>query len=189
MVVLLTAHFVSIPRETPTIPHTWHQLPLQPTRTGTEKQERRLQKWESHLSQNAESWWIHFISTIKAIQGAIHGNCDPLSLTLSLALVGYSSSYSNRKKGKGSKPALIDHLACPTFPGGSEAARSAGNLGLIPGLGKSPGEGNGNPLQYPCLENSMDRGVWQATVHGVTKSQTRLSDFTFTFHLVGPRDS
>ena len=177
MVVLLTAHFVSIPREMPTIPHTWHRLPLQPTRTGTEKQERRLQKWESHLSQNAESWWIHFISTIKAIQGAIHGNCDPLSLTLSLALVGYSSSYSNRKKGKGSKPALIDHLACPTFPGGSEAARSAGNPGLIPGLGKSPGEGNGNPLQYPCLENSTDRGAWLATAHGVTKSLTRLSDW------------
>jgi len=43
-------------------------------------------------------------------------------------------------------------------------------------LGRSPGEGNGNPLQYPCMENSMDRGAWQATVHGVTRSQTRLSD-------------
>ena len=45
----------------------------------------------------------------------------------------------------------------------------------IPVLGRSPGEGNGNPLQYFCLENSMDRGAWQATVHGVAKSQTRLS--------------
>ena len=44
------------------------------------------------------------------------------------------------------------------------------------------GEGNGNPLQYSCLENSMDRGAWQAAVHGVTKSRTRLRDFTFTFH-------
>ena len=44
------------------------------------------------------------------------------------------------------------------------------------------GEGNGTPLQYSCLENPMDRGAWQATVHGVAKSQTRLSDFTFTFH-------
>ena len=43
-------------------------------------------------------------------------------------------------------------------------------------------EGNGNPLQYSCLENPMDGGAWQATVHGVTKSQARLSDFTFTFH-------
>ena len=50
------------------------------------------------------------------------------------------------------------------------------DVGLIPGLGRYPGEGNGNPLQYSCLENSMDRGAWQATVHGVAKSQTRLSD-------------
>ena len=47
--------------------------------------------------------------------------------------------------------------------------------GLIPGLGRSPGKGNGNPFRYTCLENSMDRGAWQATVHGVAKSQTRLS--------------
>ena len=49
--------------------------------------------------------------------------------------------------------------------------------GSIPGSGRSPGEGNGNPLQYSCLENSMDGGAWQATVHGVTKNQTRLSNF------------
>ena len=54
--------------------------------------------------------------------------------------------------------------------------------GSIPGLGRSPGGGHGNPLQYSCLENPMDRGAWRATVHGVAKSQTRLSDFTFTFH-------
>ena len=50
----------------------------------------------------------------------------------------------------------------------------------IPGLGRSPGEGNGNPLQYSCLENPMDRGAWWATVHGVAKSWTWLSDFTFS---------
>ena len=50
--------------------------------------------------------------------------------------------------------------------------------GLIPGMGRSPGEGNGNPVQYSCLENSMEGGAWWATVHGVTKGQTRLSDFT-----------
>ena len=55
---------------------------------------------------------------------------------------------------------------------GKESACNAEDMGLIPGLGKSPGEGNGNPLQYSCLENPMDRGVWQATVHGVAKSQT-----------------
>ena len=57
---------------------------------------------------------------------------------------------------------------------------NAGDLGSIPGSGRSPGEGNGNPLQYPCLENRMDGGAWWATVHGVAKSWTRLSDFTFT---------
>ena len=46
---------------------------------------------------------------------------------------------------------------------------NAGDAGLIPGSGRSPGEGNGTPLQYSCVENSMDRGTWQATVHGVTK--------------------
>ena len=67
------------------------------------------------------------------------------------------------------------------FPGGSEVKASAGNAGVpgsIPGSGRSPGEGNGNPLQYSCLENPMDGGAWWATVHGVAKSQTRLSDFT-----------
>ena len=57
-----------------------------------------------------------------------------------------------------------------------ESACNAGDPGSTPGLGKSPGEGNGNPLQYSCLENPMDKGAWWATVHGVTKSQTRLSD-------------
>ena len=56
-----------------------------------------------------------------------------------------------------------------------------GDPGLIPGLERSPGEGNGNPLQCSCLENSMDRVAWQATVHGVTKSQTQLSDLTLFF--------
>ena len=70
------------------------------------------------------------------------------------------------------------------IPGGSdgkEFACNAGDPGLIPVLRRSSGEGNGNPLQYPCLENLMDGGAWQATVHGVAKSPTRLSDFTFTF--------
>ena len=59
---------------------------------------------------------------------------------------------------------------------GKESACNAGDPGSIPGLGRSPGEGNGNPLQYSCLENPMDRGAWQAIVHGIAKSQTRLSD-------------
>ena len=58
------------------------------------------------------------------------------------------------------------------FPGGSdskESALNAGNLGSLPGLGRSPGEGIGNPLQYSCLENPMGRGAWKATVQGVAK--------------------
>ena len=65
------------------------------------------------------------------------------------------------------------------FPAGSDGKESAPNardMGSIPGLGRSPGEGNGNPLQYSFLENSMDRGAWWATVHGVTKSHTQLSN-------------
>ena len=65
------------------------------------------------------------------------------------------------------------------FPGGSdgkESACSVGDLGSIPGSGRSPGEGNGNPFQYSCPENPMERGVWQATVREIAKSQTRLSD-------------
>ena len=69
------------------------------------------------------------------------------------------------------------------FPGGSdgkESAHNAGDLGSIPGSGKSPGEGNGNPLQYSCLENPMDGGASGATVHRVAKSRTRLRNFTHT---------
>ena len=59
---------------------------------------------------------------------------------------------------------------------GKESACNARDLGSVPGSGRSPGEGNGNSLQYSCLENSMDREAWQATVHGVANSWTRLSD-------------
>ena len=65
------------------------------------------------------------------------------------------------------------------FPGGAvvnNPLTNAGDTSLIPGSGRSLGEGNGNPLQYYCLANSMDRGTRQATVHGVTKSQTRLNN-------------
>ena len=70
------------------------------------------------------------------------------------------------------------------MPGSSDGKVSVYNsrdLGSIPGLGRSPGEGNGNPLKYYCLENPMDKGVWKATVHGVAKSRTQLSDFTLTY--------
>ena len=71
------------------------------------------------------------------------------------------------------------------FPGGSEIKASACNVGdldSIPGLERSPGERNGNPLQCFCLENPMDGGAWWATVHGVAKSRTGLRNFTSLLH-------
>ena len=69
-----------------------------------------------------------------------------------------------------------------SFPGGSVVKNPSVNTGdadSIPGLGRSTGEGNGNPLQYSCLENPMDGGTWQATVHGVVKSRTQLKRLLF----------
>ena len=73
------------------------------------------------------------------------------------------------------------------LPGGSDGKESvcnAGDPGLILGSGRSPGEGNGNPLQYSCLENPMNRGAWRAIVDKVTKSQTRLSNWHFHFFVL-----
>ena len=70
-------------------------------------------------------------------------------------------------------------LGRPRWLSGRKSTGKAGDSGdavSVPGLGRFPGVGNGNPLQYSCLENSMDRGAWKAAVHGFTKSQTRLSD-------------
>ena len=75
------------------------------------------------------------------------------------------------------------HLLEQGFPGGSDGKPSACSVrdpGSIPGSGRSSGEGNGNPLQDLCLKNPVDREAWYAAVHGITKNQTRLSDFTFT---------
>ena len=63
-----------------------------------------------------------------------------------------------------------DGMGCPGGSVGKESACSAGDPGSVPGPGGSPAEGNGNPLQYPCLESPVDRGAWQATVHAVKKS-------------------
>ena len=78
-------------------------------------------------------------------------------------------------------PSLVGEIRSHNFPGGSDGKASvykAGDPGSIPGLERSPGEENDNPLQYSYLKNPMDRGAWWATVHGVAKSQTQLSDFT-----------
>ena len=77
---------------------------------------------------------------------------------------------------------VLQLMGFPRWLDCKESACNAGDLGSIPASGRSPGRGNGNPLQYSCLENSIDRGAWWATVHGVTKSQTRLSDNTQSFN-------
>ena len=74
---------------------------------------------------------------------------------------------------------VVNRTHLTGFPGGSDGKESAHNvrdLGLIPGSGRVPGEGNGNPLQYSCLGNLRDRRAWGATVQGVTKSQRRLNN-------------
>ena len=74
-------------------------------------------------------------------------------------------------------PARLPHFVdCYATRCGKESACDAGDQGSIPGLGSSSGDRNGNPLRYSCLENSMDREAWRATVHGVAKSRTRLSN-------------
>ena len=81
-------------------------------------------------------------------------------ISLSLEILFFITAYVATKEGSD----------------GKESTCYAGDLGSIPGWGRSPGEGNGNLLQYSCLEDPMDRGAWWATVYGVAKSWTRLSD-------------
>ena len=79
------------------------------------------------------------------------------------------------------------HIFIRSFPGGSngkEFACNSGDLDLIPGLGRFPGEGNGYPLQYSCLENPMNKGTWWAIVHVVTKIHTWLSDWHFYIFII-----
>ena len=118
------------------------------------------------------SWWERL--TDKETGSALVGGA-----MLSKSLIQFSVD------GWGHVPSLLftwGQTMVDDFPGGLDSKASvynAGDPGSSPGLGRSPGEGNGNPLQYYCLENPMDRGAWEAIVYGVTKSWTRLSNFTF----------
>ena len=71
---------------------------------------------------------------------------------------------------------ILFHTTFPDSLDAKESACNAADLGSIPGSGRSPGEGNGSPLQYSCLEDPKDKGAWWAKVHGVAKSWTQLSD-------------
>ena len=79
-----------------------------------------------------------------------------------------------------------EHVGFPGGPVVKNLPANAGDLGSIPGWGRCPGGGNGNPLQYSCLENPVDTGAWWATVHGVSKSQTRLKWLSMHTNLSGP---
>ena len=82
-----------------------------------------------------------------------------------------------------SSSAALFSMGFPGVSDGKESSHNGGDSGSIPGLGRSPGEGNGYTLQYSCLENFMDRGAWWAVVHGVTKSQIQVRNFHFHFWL------
>ena len=94
--------------------------------------------------------------------------CDPRDGSPPDTLYIHRYKYINGLSGGSHSKEPISNAVDPTF---------------ISLLGRSPGEGNGNPIQYPCLENPMDRGAWRATVHGVAKSQTRLTTNTSSFFL------
>ena len=80
------------------------------------------------------------------------------------------------RKVAGASGEMIKPLSFPGGSDGKESACNASDPGFTSGLGRSPGEGNGTPLQHTCLENPLDRGAWRASVHGVPKSWTRLSN-------------
>ena len=101
-------------------------------------------------------------NTVDIIYTAPAESWDPCQVFL----VGKSLFYSKHVLST----SYINTLGFPHSPVGKESACHAGDLGLIPGSGWSPGKGNGNPLQYSCLENPMDRGAWQATIHGVARA-------------------
>ena len=147
---------------------------------------RRANKWKAGSGEKCTSSSWH-TAAYSRLQLSVNDSTTPTNC-FRLAKLQNSSS--------GHRFALLDFTTVRLrgFPGGSdgkESAYNAGDSGSIPGLGRSPGEGNGNPLQYSCLENPTHRGAWQATVHGVTKNQTQLSnehtqsDFTAESHLNG----
>ena len=105
-----------------------------------------------------------------------------LSLQLCDALEGWDGGWGGRDSQQVGDICIHIAIHWASFPCSSAVKyppANAGHAGLIPGLGRFLGEGNGNPLQYSCLENSIDTGAWQATIQGVSKSWTKLSNYTF----------
>ena len=120
------------------------------------------------FSQSIEYFILNFI--LNSFQGVLYASSP-----------AEANDWIHEVLGCGQHSLCCHPLPLMGFPGGSddkESACNAGDMGLIPGLGRSPGEGNGYPLQYSYLENSMNIGAWRATVYGVTKSCTQLSHWT-----------
>ena len=131
-----------------------------------------VKKGRENGSSTQEVWFIIDLSRAKELLTSVSRFLKQWWVTLQ---VDRDNDNDDRRRVVMGPP----WLWTPGFPGGSdgqESACNAGDVGLIPGLGRPPGEGNGYPLQYSFLENSMDRGAWWATVHRVTKSWTRLSN-------------
>ena len=114
-----------------------------------------------YLKQSGWHWSDHCITNFKVTFG-VDSAVLHVATPQPLYLWNSESSYP-----------VIDSILHSSVS--KESACDAGDLGLIPGLGRSPGEGNGNPLQYSCLENPMDRGAWQVTVHGVARVRCDLA--------------
>ena len=140
--------------------------------------------WNS-LGQNTGVGSLSFLQGIFPTQGSNPGllHCRQIIYQLShkgspriLEWVAYPFSSRSSQPRNWTRVSCIAGGFFTNCPDSKELVCNAGDPGLIPGLGRSFGEGNGNPLQYSCLANSMERGAWQATVHAVPKSWTQLSD-------------
>ena len=142
--------------------------------------------FSTHLGQNPEQSWCRGCFAIKWTAGCVIlilstslSFCDSVSMA---SWLSWPTLYSWARNQFLHLDVSIEMLNLPStegFPGssdGKESACNAGDQGSIPGLGRSPGEGSGNPLQYSCLENPLDRGALWATVHGVAKSWTQMSN-------------
>ena len=121
-------------------------------------------------------YWEHLASSSPSLPRGQRSCGTSLTWTSLVPSMGPDPENPGSRQVKQTGKRIASHTFHHTgFPGGSdgkESACNAGGLDLIPGSGRSPGGGHGNPLQYSCLENPMDRGAWRATVHGVAKSLT-----------------
>ena len=152
----------------PQVSWKWSSKPRSEQRNN--KNQKKTLNWS--LISFFFSLWHQVISSSLLFQNRLY--CGSVIL---------DNIYKREEEKTGQTPFIPIHCLWQhsPFPGGSDGKASAcdaGDRDLIPGSRRSPGEGNGNPLQYSCLENPMDGGGWWATVHGVAKSWTRLSNFT-----------